>query len=279
MKNLRLEQLKQYKFHLYQQEKSPATIEKYSGAVLKFYQWLPEGKTVDKEAVIAYKAHLVQNHAPAGVNAVLAGVNSFLRFMGWTDCVVKPLHIQRKVFAEQKKELTKEEYQRLVDTAEGLGQQKLSLLLQLMASTGLRVSEVRYITVEAVEQGRAEINLKGKVRVILLPGKLCRKLRKFLRAEGIQSGPVFLSSLGSPLSRKRIWEQMKRLCRQAGVSPEKVFPHNLRHLFARTFYRAQKDLAKLADLLGHSSVETTRIYLLTSGTEHLRAMENLQLIC
>lgn len=279
MNRICMEQVERYKDYLFQQEKSVATIEKYSRSIQSFYSWLPEGKQVDKETVIAYKAFLTEERAPAGVNVVLAALNGFFRYMEWGNCVVKPLHIQRKVFADKRKELTKEEYQRLVDTAEQQGNRKLSLLLQLMASTGIRVSEIRYITVEAIENGCAEIHLKGKVRVILLPGKLCRKLRKYIRLEGIQHGSVFLSRGGSPISRKSVWEQMKRLCKLAGVCPEKVFPHNLRHLFARTFYRAQKDLAKLADLLGHSSVETTRIYLLTSGTEHLKALDNLQLIC
>lgn len=278
MKTFNFTDIENYSHYLYENEKSQATIEKYTRALRVFYGWLA-GKEVSKENVIAYKAKLTETYAPAGVNTTLAALNGFFRFMGWADCNVKPLHIQRRVFSDKKKELSREEYQRLVDTAERLGKRKLSLLLQLMASTGIRVSEVQYITCETVRQGRAEISLKGKIRVILLPGKLCRKLEKYIRSEGIWAGAVFRSRSGKPLSRKDIWAQMKRICKLAGVAPEKVFPHNLRHLFARTFYRAQKDIAKLADLLGHSSVETTRIYLLTSGTEHQQALEHLKLIC
>ena len=279
MKTLLARDIEAYGHDLYEKEKSPATIEKYTHALWIFYRWLPDEKQVCRETVLEYKERLIENNAPTGVNVTIAALNGFFRFMQWEEFVVKPLHIQRQVFSDKRKELSREEYQRLVSTAEQQGKGKLSLLLQLMASTGIRVSEVKYITCEAVRLGRAEIHLKGKIRVILLPGKLCRKLNKYIRTQRIQSGPVFLSKMGNPMSRKDIWAQMKQLCKMAGVPPEKVFPHNLRHLFARTFYHAQKDIAKLADILGHSSIETTRIYLLTSGAEHLRALERLRLIC
>ena len=279
MHTIRTEQIAEYGVFLRQQERSPATIEKYTRALLRFFSWLPADKAVDKQRAMAYKLALAERYAPAGVNTTLAAMNGFLRFMGWGDCTVKPLRVQRRVFGSMERELSRVEYERLVKTAEALGRRRLSLLLQLMASTGIRVSEVRYVTVEAVRHGSVSIHLKGKVRVILLPGKLCRKLKKYIRAERIASGAVFVTGSGRPMDRKAIWAQMKRLCHAAKVPPEKVFPHNLRHLFARTFYQAQKDIAKLADLLGHSSVETTRIYLLSSGAEHRKAIERLRLIC
>ncbi len=278
MKTLAVVNINEFRGYLHTQERSPATVEKYTHALRRFHAWLPADKGVDKACVIAYKAYLIENCATASVNAELAALNSFFKFQGWEDCRIKPLRIQRRVFAATEKELTRQEYERLVNAAEQQRKHKLSLLLQLMAATGIRVSEIKYITVEAIRHGRAEISLKGKIRVILLPNKLCRKLHKFIRAEKITSGPVFLSQNGKPLGRKTVWAQMKRLCREAEVAPEKVFPHNLRHLFARTFYTAQKDIAKLADLLGHSSVETTRIYLLSSGNEHRRMLERLRLI-
>ena len=264
--------------HLYVQERSLATIEKYTHALRRFYDWLPEDKRVDKAQAIAYKSYLIENYATASVNVELAALNGFFKFRGWEACRIKPLRIQRRVFAAAEKELTRQEYERLVATAEQQSETKLSLLLQLMAATGLRVSEIQYVTVDAVQKGHAEISLKGKIRVILLPNKLCRKLKKYIRAEKITAGAVFLSKNGKPMDRKVIWAKMKQLCRAAAVAPEKVFPHNLRHLFARTFYNAQKDIAKLADLLGHSSVETTRIYLMTSGTEYQHVLDRLRLV-
>lgn len=264
---------------LYDQERSSATIEKYSRALQRFYEWLPEEKTVDKATVIAFKELLTARFAPAGVNAQLAAINGFFRYMGWYECIVRPLRIQRRVFAAVEKELTREEYLKLVAAAEAKKDTRLSLLLQLMASTGIRVSEIPYVTVEAVARNRIQIHLKGKIRTILLPGKLCNKLKKYHHRCGIHSGPVFLTRRGSVMDRKEIWAQMKRLCLAAGVPEEKVFPHNLRHLFARTFYKAQKDIAQLADVLGHSNIETTRIYLLSSGQEHQHVLDRLQMIC
>lgn len=264
--------------YLCQQERSPATIQKYARSLLRFFDWLPQEKTVDKTIVIQYKETLCQTHAPAGVNTILAALNGFFRFMDWQDCLIKALHIQRRVFSSPKTELRREEYLRLVNSAE-LHDKQLSLLLQLMASTGIRVSEIRYITAEALDQNQVQIQLKGKIRTILLPGKLCHKLRKYQRQQKITSGPLFLSGSGAPLDRRTIWARMKRICREADVAAEKVFPHNLRHLFARTFYNAQKDVVKLADVLGHSSVETTRIYLLSSGQEHRKILDSLRLLC
>ncbi|MBU9728134.1 tyrosine-type recombinase/integrase [Diplocloster modestus] len=279
MHGMDLLDLTRYLEDLHCQERSAATIEKYERALTRFYHWLPEKKQLDKDGVIDYKNELTRKFAPAGVNTSLAALNGFFRFMSWEDCIVKPLRLQRRTFASKEKELTRCEYERLVSTADRKQNSRLSLLLQTLASTGIRASEVRYITVEAARCRKAVIILKGKTRTILLPEKLCYKLLKYARDQKIDSGELFLTRHGRPLDRKEIWAQMKHLCCAAGVDPGKVFPHNLRHLFARIFYDSQKDIAKLADLMGHSSVETTRIYLLSSGEEHMQALDRLHLIC
>lgn len=271
--------LERYTEHLREQERSAATVEKYTRALRTFYLWLQPEKEVTRETVMDYKHALPERRSPGGVNVELAALNGFFRFLGWNEFCLKPLRIQRKAFSDRSRELSRDEYERLVATAEERNDHRLSLLLQTMAATGIRVSEVTFITVEAVQTGKTEISLKGKIRTILLPGKLCRKLRKYVSRIGITNGPVFRTRTGRALGRKEIWAQMKALCAAAGVEPGKVFPHNLRHLFARVFYAAQKDIAKLADLLGHSSIETTRIYLLSSGTEHQRALDSLRLVC
>lgn len=268
-----------YSQYLCEQERSSATITKYLRMLERFYVWLPEGKNVNKATVISFKQDLAKTHAPAGVNTYLAALNGFFRFMGWQDCAVKALQIQRRAFSAPETELSREEYLRLVNAAKEKQDLRLTLLLQLIASTGIRVSEIRFVTVEAVECGSVQIQLKGKIRTILLPRKLCRKLKAYRNQCGILSGPIFLTRKGRPMDRREIWAQMKRLCVTAKVDDRKVFPHNLRHLFARTFYQVQKDIVKLADVLGHSSIETTRIYLLSSGKEHQRLLERLHLIC
>lgn len=268
-----------YGVYLQEQERSAATIQKYLRSLERFYFWLPTEKGVDKAAVMAYKAHLLERHAPGGVNTILAALNGFFHFMGWHSCHVKALHIQRRTFSDPDSELSREEYLRLVAAARKKGDRRLELLLQLMASTGIRVSEIRYITVATLDTGRVQIRLKGKIRTILLPEKLCRKLRDYQRLQQITEGPLFLTRNRHPMDRREIWLQMKRLCALAGVARGKVFPHNLRHLFARSFYKVQKDIVKLADLLGHSSIETTRIYLLSSGQEHQKILNSLHLIC
>ena len=209
---------------------------------------------------------------------MLAAVNRFLDFMGWGAYRVKFLKLQRRLFRDARRELSRAEYARLLDTAQRQGRARLALLMETICATGIRVSELQYITLEAVRLGRAEIALKGKIRTILLPGKLCRKLRKYARAEKIASGELFLTRSGTPIHRRQVWAEMKRLCAKAGVEPGKVFPHNLRHLFATAFYQHCKDLARLADVLGHTSVDTTRVYLLTTGGEHRQALERLGLV-
>lgn len=264
--------------HLQEAERRPATIAKYLREVQDFARHLEPGQPVEKETVLAWKAALARRYAAGTVNGKLAALNTFFTFLGWGECRVKPLRRQRELFRDQRRELTRGEYLRLVEAALALGKERLALLLETICATGIRVSEVPYITVEAALEGRAEISLKGKVRTILLPGKLCRKLKKYARKRAIASGPVFRTRSGRPLDRKNIWAEMKGLSRQAGVEGTKIFPHNLRHLFARCFYDATRDVAKLADVLGHSSIETTRIYLLSTGTEHAKVLEKLQLI-
>ena len=270
------EQLAAFEVYLRAAERSRGTIENYLRDLRSFLLW--SGDMVDKENVIAWKTHLQQRGcAGASVNAKLAAVNAFFRFAGWEECRVRALRLQKRLFREPERELSREEYQRLLETARGNGQERLALVMETICATGIRVSEVRYITIEAVGAGRAEIALKGKLRTILLPGKLCRKLRKYAAEQGIASGEIFRTRRGTGLSRKQIWAEMKGLCESAGVPAGRVFPHNLRHLFARVFYRVSRDVAKLADVLGHSSMETTRIYLLSTGEEHLRYLEQLRL--
>ena len=264
-----------FQAELLRKEYSVGTVENYLRAVRAFARW--SGGMVDRGLVLTWKAQLTAQYAPATVNAMLAGINRFFAFMGWPEC--KVMRLQRRSFREAERELDREEYRTLVRTARTLGRERLALVMETICATGIRVGEVPYITVEALRRGKAVVALKGKVRTILLPEKLCKKLLKYVKRQKITSGEVFLTGGGKRLSRVQIWAEMKRLCRAAGVAADKVFPHNLRHLFARTFYRACQDVVKLADILGHSSIETTRIYLLTTGTEHLRRLERLGLLC
>ena len=265
--------------HLLKAERSPGTVEKYLRDVRAFSTWLA-GRPVTHERAAEWKEHLLQSgYAPATINSMLSALNRFFQFAGRPECRVKALRLQRRVFRPQERELTREEYGRLVDAAQAEGRERLALLLEAICATGIRVSEVAYLTVEAARSGRTEVSLKGKIRTILLPSPLRRKLLRYARQKKIVSGKIFLTRNGTALSRKQIWAEMKALCQRAGVAPEKVFPHNLRHLFARTFYRASRDIVKLADVLGHSSVETTRIYLLSTGAEHARELERLRLVC
>ena len=264
--------------HMGEDERAEGTVEAYLRSVRGFAAWLG-GREVTKDLAVAWKEQLLtQNYAPATVNAKLAAVNAFFKFCGWEDCRVKALRLQRRAFRDPGRELTKAEYEKLVAAAKDGGKSRLALLMETICGTGIRVSEVRYITVEAAQMGRAEIALKGKIRTIMLPGKLCRKLIKYARKNKIASGEIFLTRSGKGLSRRQIWAEMKAVCAQAGVEPGKVFPHNLRHLFATVFYRACRDIVKLADVLGHSSINTTRIYLITTGMEHARTLDRLGLV-
>ena len=263
---------------LWAAERSPGTVEKYARDVRELAVWLG-GRPVTRELAAAWRdALLEEGRAPATVNSKVAAVNQFFAVQGWEACRIKALKIQRRLFRDDRRELTREEYERLLSAAWDQGRERLALLLETICATGIRVSEVRYITVEAARSGRAEIALKGKLRTILLPGKLCRKLKKYARAQKTASGEIFLTRSGKSLSRRQIWGEMKSLCRRAGVAPSKVFPHNLRHLFARTFYRVCRDIVKLADVLGHSSVETTRVYLISTGAEHAKVLARMHLL-
>ena len=272
------EHLSAFARRLAEEERSAGTVEKYLRDAGAFLEWLA-GAPVNREAVTGWKAHLVRSgYRPATINSMLAALNTFLRFIGLEDCRVRALRVQRRLFQSEERELSRQEYQRLLDTARTLGRDRLALVMETICAAGIRVSEVRYITVEAAKEGRTTISLKGKIRTILLPGKLCRRLLKYAKKQKITSGEIFLTRGGKPMGRCQIWAEMKRLCQKADVEPSKVFPHNLRHLFVTIYYRVYKDIAKLADILGHSSIETTRIYLMTTGQEHRRQLERLQLV-
>ena len=273
---LTVERIAAYGRYLRAEERAPATVEKYLRDVKRFAAWLG-GEAVTKEAVAGWKERLSDRHAPSTVNGALAALNGLFRFLGW-DFRAKFLKVQRRMFRDSSRELTRSDYDALIATARERGQDRLALLMEAICATGVRVSEVQYLTVEAAQRGRAEISMKGKIRTIILPAKLCRKLLKYARKNKTVSGEIFLTRNGNPMSRRQIWAEMKRLCAYAGVEPSRVFPHNLRHLFATAFYRACKDIARLADVLGHSSIETTRIYLLTSGAEHQRQLDRLGLV-
>ena len=269
--------IKGYAAHLRERERSAATVQKYVRDLNALRLWL-DGATLTKEALLEWRARLMENHAAASVNAALAAVNGFLSFQGWEELKVKPLRIQKTLFLDENRELTRGEYARLVRAAERGENQRLALVLQTLCATGIRVSELKFITAEAVATGRAEVANKGKRRVVFLPEKLRRLLKSYLRKQKKTAGAVFTTRTGKPLDRSNIWRDMKALCEAAGVAPGKVFPHNLRHLFARTYYAAEKDLSRLADILGHSSVNTTRIYTAESGAVHARQVERLGLV-
>ena len=258
-------------------ELAPGSVEQYVRAVRRLAEFLC-GRPISKELAMALKETLCAAYAPVTVNAMLAAANRFFATQGWDDCRVKALRIQRRVFRSTERELTKDEYVKLVETAVANGQERLALLTETICAIGIRVSELKYITVEALKQGRADVALKGKVRELFLPAKLCRKLSKYAKRKKIASGEIFVTRSGKSLSRKQIWAELKALCKKAGVTASKVFPHNLRHLFARTFYKACRDIVKLADVLGHSNIEVTRIYLISTGAEHADSIARLGLL-
>lgn len=262
---------------LLENELSEATVEKYTAALRKLMNWL-DGAPISKERLAAFRDHLHETLAASTVNGDMSAINTWLHYNDMDACRVKLLKLQRRSFCSAKKELSHREYEKLVAAARDIGKEELALIIETICSTGIRVSEVKYITVEAAQTGRTEISLKGKVRTILIPKKLCRKLKEYARKQKIRTGEIFVTKSGKSYSRKRIWAEMKALCKAAGVEPSKVFPHNLRHLFARCFYKAKKDIVMLSDMLGHSSMETTRIYLMTSGEEHVRIMDRMQLV-
>lgn len=266
-----------YAAHLREQERAPATIQKYVHDLNALLKHL-DGQPLTKAALIGWKEELKRTLAPVSVNSMLAAAGGFLRFMGWGELAVRPLKIQRSPFCDEGRELTRAEYARLVQAAERRENRRLSLVLQTICATGIRVSELRFITVEAVRTGRAEVSNKGKRRTVFLPDKLRKLLQKYCKAQKKTAGAVFTTRTGKPLDRSNIWRDMKALCSSAGVEPGKVFPHNLRHLFARTYYAVEKDLSRLADILGHSSVNTTRIYTVESGRVHARQVARMGLV-
>lgn len=254
-------------------------MEKYLRDAGAFLEWLA-GAPVSREAVTGWKDHLVRSgYRPATINSMLAALNAFLRFIGLEDCRVRTLRVQRRLFQSEERELSRQEYQRLLDTARTLGRDRLALVMETICAAGIRVSEVRYITVEAAVPVRRISPSRARSAPSSSPASCARKLLKYARQQKTASGEIFLTKSGKPLSRRQIWAEMKRLCLRAGVAPTKVFPHNLRHLFARTFYQATRDVAKLADVLGHSSIETTRIYLISTGAQHRRDLDRLRLVC
>lgn len=276
-KVLTMRLMERYIGYLWEQERAEQTIQKYQHDLRVLYEWL-EGRAISKAMLIRWKEELMERYAAVSVNTMLAAVNGFLQFMGWGEMRVKALRIQRELFREEERELNREEYIRLVRAARQEGSERLALVLQTICATGIRVSELRFITVEAVRTGRAKIRNKGKLRTVFLPGKLCGLLKNYLRKEGYTEGAVFVTRTGKPLDRSNIWRDMKRLCEKAEVEPGKVFPHNLRHLFARIYYSIEKDISRLADILGHSDIGTTRIYIMESGQTHARQVEQMGLV-
>ena len=269
-------QMESYRQYLIREEKSTATVEKYLRDARAFAVYVGD-EMISKEVVMAWKKELqIKGYAVRSINSMLASLNSLLDFLGWSDCKVKAIKQQKQVYCAEEKELSKAEYMRLLEAAKNKPQ--LQLVMQSICGTGIRVSELKFFTVEDVKQGEVIVNCKGKTRTILIPGKLRKLLLDYAKKEKIRSGVIFLTRNGKPLNRSCIWAQMKALCVEAGVNPSKVFPHNLRKLFARTFYGIEKDIAKLADILGHSSIDTTRIYIMTTGTEHRRKIERLGLV-
>lgn len=310
MRLIKLEDLEKYRKYLVEMEKSQATIEKYLRDIRTFIGWLSKEqknagsgnsetsredvkekekagdgdfgkeatKEVTKECTIAYKSWLKEHYKTSSVSSMLVSLNRYLQYLGWNECCVKGIKSQRQMFSS-KKELTEKEYRKLVETARKEDNEQLAVLIETIAGTGIRVSEVIYITVEAVQQGKAEVYCKGKCREIYLTKELRKRLLKYCRQKKITHGPVFVSKHGNPLDRSNIWSKMKKLSERAGVDPEKVFPHNLRHLFARTYYKKHKDIVYLADILGHTSINTTRIYTRTAFENHRRKLECLGLVC
>ena len=262
---------------LTENEKAEATKEKYIRDVRRFAEYAA-GQRLCKGLLLGYKETIEQSYAVRSANSMIASLNSFLRFIDRQDLCIKQFKLQKEIYCSEEKELSREEYIALIKTAEQRKNERIALVIQTICGTGIRVSELQNITVEAVVKGEAVVSCKGKTRKIFIVKSLQKKLLRYAKKQGIRQGTLFITRIGQPLNRSTVWRQMKQLCKEAGVSPQKVFPHNLRHLFARTFYRIEKDIAKLADILGHSSINTTRIYIITSGAEHRIRMENMRLI-
>lgn len=272
------EVLTRFEEYLLKEEKSKNTIEKYRRDVRSFIEYCGDER-ITKEIAVDYKKKLIADeYAPRSINSMIASINALFSFLGWHEIKIKSIKIQKESFLTEERELTRKEYDRLCKAAEKKNNIRLLLILQTICATGIRVSELSFITVEAVKNGKAVVMLKGKTRVVLIPQELKKKLLQYVSQMNIRSGMIFITKNGNSLSRTNIWREMKALCRDANVNSQKVFPHNLRHLFARVFYNLEKDIAKLADVLGHSCIETTRIYIAETGREHRRCLERMHLI-
>ncbi len=265
--------------HLIENERSNVTIEKYNRDIKKLIVFL-DGREVTKELVIAYKKYLIDNrYSENSTNSMLASINSLFVFLGWNDCRIKLLKLQKQIFCREEKELTKDEYYRLCNIAKKKQNDRLFVVLQTIGSTGIRISELKYITVEAAKAGKTTVHCKGKIRTIFIINRLQKLLLDYAKKHCISNGCIFITRSGKPVNRTNIWREMKSLCKEANVNPSKVFPHNLRHLFARMFWKIEKDIAKLADILGHSSINTTRIYIISAGNEHRQRLEQMKMVC
>ena len=277
MEKITKNMINNYKQYLVEEEKSDNTISKYIHDIKIFVKWLDD-KCLEKITVLEYKKHLTEKYAPSSVNSKLSSLNSFFEFNKWYGLKVKFIKVQKQIFAKQNRELTKTEYERLLGAANDKSNKRMYYLLQTICCTGIRVSELKYITVDAVTSRQAVINCKGKMRIVILPKQLCKMLKGYIRQNNIKRGSVFVSKNGNPLNRSNIWLYMKKLCEFAGVPCEKVFPHNLRHLFAKTYYSLHKDVVRLADILGHSSINTTRIYTMETSEIHRVQIQKLGLL-
>ncbi len=277
MRKITAELIQNFKEYLISEEKSGLTVEKYIRDLHVFKREM-QSQEIIKAVVLKYKQQLIEKYAPASVNSIISSLNSFFAYNEWYDCKVKAIKIQKQIFASSDKELTKSEYERLLKAAQQKKNRRLYFLMQTICATGIRVSELKFITVEAVKKEKADIRCKGKVRCVFLPKSLCQILRKYIREQNIKSGCVFITKSGAPVNRSNVWSEMKMLCAIAGVNKFRVFPHNLRHLFARTFYSVNKDIVRLADILGHSSVNTTRIYTKETGEIHRKKIQRLGLV-
>ena len=278
-RELTTELVNDYNAYLLDEERSKVTIEKYNRDISAFLNYA-KGSAITKELVIAYKQNLISNgYAERSINSMLAALNSLFKYLEWYECRVKSIKLAPEIYRPDEKELTQNEYERLVKTAMDQGKERLAVILQTICGTGIRISELRFITVEAVQRGEAKVTAKGKSRKVFIVNELKSLLKGYIKKYKISTGAIFLSATGKPMNRTTIWREMKNLCKAARVNPTKVFPHNLRHLFARVFYKLEKDIAKLADILGHSSINTTRIYIISTGKEHQKKMEKMGLIC
>lgn len=278
MNQITNDRILRFKEYLIEEERATATVEKYMRDIRAFAQWLA-GTEVCKSAVVEYKQAITKDYAPASVNSMLSALNSFFEFNHWFGCKVKTLKLPKQIFSASEQVLSKAEYARLLEAAKAKRNEKLYLLMQTICATGIRISELRFITVEAVAAKQAIINCKGKMRVVIFPQQLCKLLQRYLKEQNLKSGSVFVTKSGKPLDRSNLWREMKQLCSAANVNSSKVFPHNFRHLFARTYYSLHKDIVRLADILGHTSVNTTRIYTMESGEIHRRQLQRMGLLC